>query len=57
MWAVGSTCDPRLALVSVHDEAVPRSQQHPAQLGDGEGVGVLAHCAHRTGTDKHRIHL
>lgn len=31
-------------LVVVEDEAVPGSTEHPAELGEGEGVGVGAHC-------------
>lgn len=34
----------RLALMSVHDEAVPGSTQHPTELSYSEGVDVLAHC-------------
>lgn len=33
---------PRFALVPVHDQPVPGSAEHAAQLGDGEGVDVLA---------------
>lgn len=35
---------PRFALVPVHEQPVPGSAEHAAQLGDGEGVDVLADC-------------
>lgn len=31
-------------LVAVENEAVPGSAEHPAELGEGEGIGVDAHC-------------
>lgn len=31
-------------LVAVKNEAIPGSAEHPTELGEGEGVGVDAHC-------------
>lgn len=38
------TFSPRFALVAVHDEAVPGSAEHAAELRDGKRVGVTTHC-------------
>ena len=37
------TWSPGFALVSVQEDAVPGGTQDSTQLGDGEGVGELAH--------------
>lgn len=41
-WSL--TRRPWFALVPVHEQPVPWSAEHTAQLGDGEGVDVLADC-------------